>query len=86
MNQDHRSPALQSLGVRTWRGAAVLGFQFFALLLTVLVAIKLVGPMLGIASFIDKSWLFVLLAPIAPAFGLFIAVAAIAEAQKLASK
>lgn len=86
MDQDHRSQALKDLGVRTWRGAAVLGLQFFALLLTVLVAMKLIGPMLGIVSFVDKSWLFILLSPLASAFGLFVAVALIAEAQRLASK
>lgn len=86
MDQDHRSQALKDLGVRTWRGAAVLGLHFFAILLPVLVGVKLIGGMFGLTALADKSWWLILLAPIAPAFGLFIAVALIAEAQKLASK
>lgn len=83
MKQDYRSPALQSLGVRTWRGAAMFGIQVFAVLLPVLMGVKLVGSMLGIAAVADKRWSLVLLSAIGPAFGMFVVVALIAEVQRL---
>lgn len=83
MEQDHSSRALKDLGVRTWRGAAMFGFHVFAILLPVLVGLKLVGGKIGIVSVADKSWWLVLLSAIGPAFGMFIAVALIAEVQQL---
>lgn len=86
MEADHRSPALQSLGVRTWRGAAVFGVQVFGSLLLVLAGLKLVGPMLGIESINDKPWSSILLFAFGPAAGIFVAVALIATVQQLAKK
>lgn len=86
MEEDIRSQVLKDLGVRTWRGAAMFGLQVVAILLPVLVGIKLAGSMFGVASVADRSWWWVLLSAIGPAFGLFVAVALIAEAQKLAHK
>jgi Fe2+ transport system protein B len=81
MEQDNRSPSLQSLGVRTWRGAAIFGLQVFAILLPVSVAIKIIGDILGIGPVAEKSWAYVLLSAVAPAFGIFIAVAFHAHLQ-----
>ena len=86
MGQDHRSQALKDLGIRTWRGAAMFGLQVFGALLPVLVGVKLVGGMLGIMSVADKSWLWVLLSAIGPALGIFVAVALIAEIQRLGNR
>jgi len=86
MKPDYRSPALRSLGVRTWRGAAMFGLQVFAILLPVLVGVKLVGGMLGISTIADKSWSLVLLSAIGPAFGMFVAVALIAEVQRVGNR
>ncbi|GAA0432379.1 hypothetical protein ACFOY5_20880 [Massilia aurea] len=86
MGQDHRSQALKDLGIRTWRGAAMFGLQVFGALLPVLVGVKLVGGMLGITSVSDKSWWWVPVSAIAPAFGMFVAVSLIAEVQKLGNR
>lgn len=86
MEQDRRSPSLQNLGVRTWRGAAMFGLQAFAFFLPVLIAVKIIGSMLGVEAIVVFSWSQVGLAPIASAVGLFIAVAFHAYMQNLMNK
>lgn len=83
MGQDNRSQALKDLGIRTWRGAAMFGVQVFVALLPVLSGVKLVGSMLGIRSVAEKSWWLVLFSAVGLAFSTFVAVALMAEAQKL---
>ena len=86
MKQDRRSPALRSLGVRTWRGAAIFGVQSLAILLPVPIIMKVVGGMLGIRAIVELSWWSILVSPIASAFGLFVAVAIYTEFQNLLNK
>lgn len=62
-----QSYALRELGVRSWRGALILAAQFAAGILVVYIALK-------VAGLIKSPWLVVLLAPLGPAFGIFVVV------------
>ena len=84
MNKDRRHPTLTALGVRTWRGAAMFGLQALAIFLPAVITVKIIGDMLMIAAIVEKSWVEVLIAAVAPAIGIFVWLTVITWVQDAA--